>query len=239
MSPSRDTPFTRRARCKHRRTGRPLVILKLAQTLDGRIATRSGESRWITGAPARTCAHRWRRRVDCVAVGAGTVVADDPRLDVRHVKGSDPRPLVVDGRLRVSPRARVFQGHRPILATCAAASTARLEPFVEQGVEVWTFAGPDGRIDLDQLAERAGRANITSLLIEGGGQLAGAALERRIVDQVLIFIAPRLLGEGIPAVAGLGAKSMDQTIALKNARLCRLGVDILYTAEVEYPCSPD
>ncbi|NKB67633.1 MAG: hypothetical protein GKR89_11260 [Candidatus Latescibacteria bacterium] len=233
------SPFGRRALEKHRRTGRPLVVLKLAQTLDGRIATRSGESRWITGHEARVQVHRWRSRVDCIGVGAGTVAADDPRLNVRHVTGSDPRPLVVDGRLRVSPQAQVFQGPRPILATSAAIATERLALFVEQGVEVWTFAAADHRIDLDQLAERAGQAGITSLLIEGGGQLAGAALDAGIVDEVLIFIAPRLLGAGIAAIDGVGAQRMDQSIVLKNPRLRRLGVDVLYTAEVEYPCSPD
>ncbi|MFH1572012.1 MAG: bifunctional diaminohydroxyphosphoribosylaminopyrimidine deaminase/5-amino-6-(5-phosphoribosylamino)uracil reductase RibD, partial [Gemmatimonadota bacterium] len=90
---------------KHRHTGRPLVLLKLGQSLDGRIATRTGASRWITGEAARRHAHRWRSWVDAVAVGAGTVLADDPRLNVRLVRGRDPRPLVVDGRLRVSPEA--------------------------------------------------------------------------------------------------------------------------------------
>ena len=219
---------------KHRRSGRPWVVLKLAQTLDGRIATAGGDARWISGEQSRRHAHRWRSWVSAVAVGAGTVVADDPQLNVRHVKGPPPGPLVVDGRLRVAPDARVFQHNKPILATSAAAPNA---PFAARGVEVWSFEAPDHHIDLCQLADRAGQHGLTSVLIEGGGQLAAAALRRRVVDQVMVFIAPRLMGSGIAAIADLDVHSVDQTIQLDDVRLRRLGPDVLYTAEVKYPCS--
>jgi len=224
---------------KHRREGRPLVILKLAQTLDGRIATRTGDARWITGAKARRHGHRWRSWVDAVAVGAGTVLADDPQLTVRHVRGSDPRPIVIDGRLRVDPQARLFQRPGALLITSTAVSSEQRRPFAERGAEIWTYDAPDGQIDLRQPMARAAQEGITSVLIEGGGQLAAAALRDRIVDRVHIYVAPRLMGTGIAGIADLDILEIDRTIGLEEVRTRRLGDDLLYTACVRYPCSPD
>ena len=220
---------------KHRRSGRPLVILKLAQTLDGRIATANGDARWISGEKSRRHTHRQRSWVDAIAVGAGTVLADNPQLNVRHVKGPNPRPMVIDGRLRVSPEARVVAANNPILVTSSAAQSAN---FCDYGVEVWSFETADHLIDLRQVTARAGDHNLTSLLIEGGGQLAAAALRDRIVDQVMVFITPRLMGTGIAAIADLGIDFVEETIQLENVHLRHLERDILYTAEVKYPCSP-
>ena len=136
------------AYAKHRREGLPLVILKLAQTLDGRIATRTGDARWITGEKARRNGHRWRSWVDAVAVGAGTVLADDPQLTVRHVRGPDPRPMVIDGRLRVDPQARLFQQPGTLLVTSNDAPEERRSAFAERGCQIWTFDAEDGQIDL-------------------------------------------------------------------------------------------
>lgn len=224
---------------KHRRTGRPLVLLKLGQSLDGRIATRTGASRWITSEAARRHAHRWRSFVDVIAVGAGTVLADDPRLSVRLVRGRDPRPLVVDGRLRVSPQARIFGGERPILVTGASVPTERLRPFADRGVEVWALPDEGGRIHLDAVARAAGERQITSLLVEGGRTLAAAALRDRAVDEVMIYVAPLLIGDGTPSIGDLGVDSLEQALRLEEARTRRLGPDLLITAKVRYPCSPD
>lgn len=224
---------------KHRRTGLPLVELKLGQSLDGRIATRTGASRWITGEAARRHAHRRRAAVDAVAVGAGTVLSDDPQLSVRHVRGRDPRSLVIDGRLRVSPEARVFKGERPVLVTSAASSAASRQVFTDRDVEVWTFPDQGGRLDLRQVARAAGDHGITSLLIEGGGDLAASALRDRIVDQVNIYLAPLIIGRGISGVGDLGIDALDQAIHLEGAAFRRLGPDLLYTAGVRYGCSRD
>ena len=223
---------------KHRRTGLPLVVLKLAQTLDGRIATRSGDSRWITGVEARTFVHRWRSWVDGVMVGAGTIAADDPQLNVRHVKGADPRPMIVDGGLQVSPEARVFQQPGAILIT-ADSSPSALAPFTARGVEIWTFQAPAGRIDLRQPLAAAGQQGMTSIMIEGGSELAAAALRDRVVDQVMFFVAPRLLGQGVASIGDLDIARVEDAINLEDLRTRRLGRDLLYTAEVRYPCSPD
>lgn len=221
---------------KHRREGRPLVILKLGQTLDGRIATRTGASKWITGLRARTHAHRWRSWVDGIIVGAGTILADDPRLTVRHVRGRDPRPLVVDGKLRVSPGARVFSSPGAVLATTCV-DEAMVAPFHERGVEVWQLEERGGRIGLGPLLTRAGASGMTSVILEGGAQLAANALRDRVVDQVMIYVAPMLLGEGIAGIADLGIVDLDQAIRLQNLAIRRLGEDVLLSGEVKY-CSP-
>jgi diaminohydroxyphosphoribosylaminopyrimidine deaminase/5-amino-6-(5-phosphoribosylamino)uracil reductase len=224
---------------KHRRTGRPLVVLKLAQSLDGRIATSAGDTRWISGEKSRTLVHRWRSWSDAVMVGAGTVIADDPRLDVRLVRGPSPRPLVVDGRLRVSPKAQVFRQPGAVLATSASAPVKKLRAFEAQGAAVWTFPARRGQLDLNQVLARAGSEGLTNILLEGGGQLAAAALRARAVDQVRIFVAPLLIGEGVPGIADVGVRRLARALRLEQVILRRLGPDLLYTAEVVYPCSPD
>ena len=224
----------------HRRTGRPLVVLKLGQSLDGRIAAASGASRWITGEPARRHAHRWRSWTDAVAVGAGTVIADDPELTVRHVRGRDPRPLVVDGGLRCPPSAKAFGGRMPILATAASAPEPERTRFTRRGVEVWTLPDKSGTFELGELWARAGEAGLTSVLVEGGRGLAGAALRARSVDRVMIYIAPRLLGgDALAGIGELGLDSLAETPRLERVRTRRLGEDLLYTGRVVYPCSPD
>ena len=224
----------------HRRTGRPLVVLKLGQTLDGRIATADGASRWITSEAARRHAHRWRSWVDAICVGAGTVLADDPQLTVRHVRGRDPRPLVVDGRLRCDPAARIFAGREPILATAASTPETARAAFAAAGAEVWALADADGVIDLQQLWLRAGEAGITSLILEGGRSLAAAALRARAVDRVMLYVAGRLLGaEGLAGIGDLGIESLDQTPFVRQMRTRRLGDDLLITGKVVDSCSRD
>lgn len=224
---------------KHRRTGRPLLILKLAQSLDGRLATAGGDTRWISGEQSRTLVHRWRSWADAVMVGAGTVLADDPQLDVRLVRGRSPRPLVVDGRLRVPLQARVFQRPGAVLITADTAPAKKLRAFAAQGVEVWTFASLRGQLDLAQVLQRAGSEGLTSILLEGGGQLAAAALRARVVDELRLFLAPLLIGQGVPAIGDLGLARLADAPRLEAVALRRLGPDLLYTAKVEYPCSPD
>ncbi len=223
----------------HRTQQRPYTILKLAQTLDGRIAARGGDARWITGEAARRHAHRWRSYVDAVAVGANTLIADDPLLSVRHVRGRSPRPIAIDGRLRARPSAKLFAQPGAILATGKTAPAAKRRAVEAAGAHVWTFSTQRGRIDLRSFARRAAEEDITSLIVEGGGQLAAAFLRARLVDQVHIYLAPRILGEGIAAVADLHIEQIASSIALKGVCTRRLGDDLLYTAEVEYPCSQD
>jgi diaminohydroxyphosphoribosylaminopyrimidine deaminase/5-amino-6-(5-phosphoribosylamino)uracil reductase len=235
----------------HRRTGRAWVSLKLGMSLDGRIATRDGESRWITGEPARRHAHRWRSWVDGILVGAGTVIADDPALTVRHVRGRDPRPVVVDGRLRSDAGARVYGGRDPVLATAASSDPAARQTYADRGVEVWDLPDEEGVIDMRHLAARCGAAGMTHVILEGGRQLAAAALRDGAVDEVMLYLAPRLLGaDAIAGVGELGLERLQETPWLRQVRTRRLGDDLLITGRVdcdtnggdtreEATCSPD
>lgn len=217
----------------HRRTGRALMTLKLGQTLDGRIATRDGGSRWITGDPARRHAHRWRSWVDGIMVGAGTVITDDPALTVRHVRGRDPRPVVVDGRLRCDPSARVFAGCHPVLVTSASSPPADRQRFLDRGVDVWTCPDVDGVVDLRQVAARCGAAGMIQVIVEGGRTLAAAALAAGAIDDVMIYLAPRFLGgDAIAAIGDLGIEALEKTPRLSGVRTRRLGEDILVTGRV-------
>lgn len=224
---------------KHRRTGLPWVLLKLAQSLDGNIATAAGDSRWISGQSSRRLVHRWRSWVDAVMVGAGTVGKDDPQLTVRQVRGRHPRAIVVDGQLNAPPSAQVFQRRGTVLATLSSCPAARRAAYADQGVEVWPFAPAAQRIDLRQLLAKAGEREITSVLLEGGAGLAAAALADRVVDEVMIFLAPLLLGDGVASIGPMGIDRVDEGIRLDRVRTRRVGEDILLTGEVRYPCSPD
>ena len=217
----------------HRRSGRALMTLKLGQTLDGRIATRDGLSRWITGEAARRHAHRWRSWVDGLMVGAGTVLADDPALTVRHVRGRDPRPIVIDGRLRCALSAKVFRGREPILVTAASTPLARRQQFIDGGVEVWDCPDEDGVIDLGHVATRCGAAGMTQVIVEGGRTLAAAALGDGAIDDVMIYIAPRFLGgDAIAGIGDLKIETLDVTPRLAGVHSKRLGEDLLVTGKV-------
>ncbi len=216
------------------------MTLKLGQTLDGRIATRAGQSRWITSEAARRHAHRWRSWVDGIMVGAGTVRTDDPALTVRHVRGRDPRPIVVDGKLRCPPDSKVFAGRQPILVTSLDHSQQALRPFVDIGVEIWAFPAPKGIIDLQQVAARCGQADMTQVIIEGGRTLAAAALAAGAVDDAMIYQAPRFLGgDAVAAIGELGIDSLETTPRLTGVRTKRLAEDLLITGRVASACLQD
>lgn len=217
---------------KHRTTGLPFVVLKLAQSLDGRIATASGDSKWITGEAARRRAHGLRSRVDAVLVGAGTVVADDPMLTVRMVEGRDPARIVVDSALRIPETARILGPGRVIVATADRADEGRVRRLRERGAEVWRFPGADGRVDLRALVAELGRKDFLSVMIEGGGQVAASALRAGLVDQVQVFIAPRLIGAGVGAVGGLNIARITEAVQLADVEIEAVGDDLLYIASV-------
>jgi diaminohydroxyphosphoribosylaminopyrimidine deaminase/5-amino-6-(5-phosphoribosylamino)uracil reductase len=188
-------------------TGLPFVTLKAAISLDGRIACKGGKSRWITGELARKDAHRERARHHAVAVGSGTVAADDPRLDVRMVRGVDPVVIVFDTRLREAarsgrPRAVLREGtlvlHGP---KAPARARAAVRACGAEPVEV--AVGEDGRIDLADALRVLGELEIRSLLVEGGAALLGAFVRARAWQRFILYQAPRLLGEGVPLLAGV------------------------------------
>lgn len=217
-------------------TGRPLVILKIASTLDGKIATATGESRWITGAPARAYTHRLRNRVDAVMVGLGTVLADDPELTVRGMAGKrNPHRVIVDERLGAPLTARALQprtGSMAIVATTSRAPASRRRRLEQRGVRVLTAKSRNGLVDLPDLMRRLGALNVTSVLIEGGAELNASAVRSSVVDKVIVMLAPMLLGgrDAIGAIGGRSPVRLHDALALRGAVVKRLGDDIIVEA---------
>ncbi len=222
---------------KHTTTGRPYVVVKCAATLDGRIATRTGDARWITGPEARAHVHRMRHAVDAILVGVRTVIADDPRLTTRlsgddAASGKDPVRIVVDTHLDTPPDARVLRldsKAETIIIYADSAPAERARRLERQGVRLVREQTIEGRIDLNALTRRLGAEGITSLLIEGGGRIIASALAAGIVDKALFFYAPKILGgdDGIPICSGPGAERMGDAIGLFRVRTHRFGDVIL------------
>ncbi len=218
------------------RLGRPLVTLKLATSLDGRIATASGESRWITGPPARDYAHLLRASHDAILVGTGTVLADDPQLTCRlpGLTGRSPVRVVLDRQLRIPPTARLIAEARDLptwLVTLAAGDGARQQRLRDAGVE--TIAAPPdaaGQLDLAATLGLLGARGLTRLLVEGGGRLAASLLRQGLVDRLVWLHAPLLLGgDGIPAVAALGRESLAEMPRFTRISREALGDDVVST----------
>ncbi|MGH7092636.1 MAG: bifunctional diaminohydroxyphosphoribosylaminopyrimidine deaminase/5-amino-6-(5-phosphoribosylamino)uracil reductase RibD, partial [Stellaceae bacterium] len=219
--------------------GRPLVTLKLAASLDGRIATASGESRWITGPAARERAHALRAGHDAIIAGTDTVIADDPELTCRlpGLAARSPVRVVLDRRLRVPPGARVFAEARSVptwVLTLADAPSARQAALREFGVDI--IAVPQdaaGRLDLAAALARLGERGLTRVLVEGGGRLAAALLGAGLVDRLVWMHAPLLLGgDGIPALAALGLGRLADAPRLTRIVIETAGDDVIETFRV-------
>ncbi|PAP79444.1 riboflavin biosynthesis protein RibD [Rubrivirga sp. SAORIC476] len=225
----------------HVTTGRPLVTLKTAATLDGQIATRSGDSRWVTGPEARARVHRLRAELDAVLVGAGTARADDPALSVRDAPlaegQSQPLRVVLDRPGTLAPTLALFTDRAaPTLAVVAeGAHPDYRDALAEAGGVVWRVPERDGHLDLGALLDRlgagdglpAGIGSVQSVLVEAGPGLATALLSQDLVDRVLWFVAPKLVGEGMPAVGDLGTARMADALALVESRWETVGGDAL------------
>lgn len=226
---------------KHTTKQVPFVILKTASSLDGKIAVASGESQWITGDAARRQGHRLRATVDAVMVGIGTVQQDDPQLTVRGIRRAIRPPLriVIDGRLRISERSRVLSTEEAptLIVTTSQAPADKVQRLRKRGVDVWTTAsGPAGRVKLQDLMKALGQKGITSLLIEGGSALNASALQARIVDKVVFFIAPKLIGgrDAIASIGGDSPKSLDLAIPLRDVRVRRVGEDLMVEGYISW-----
>ena len=224
-------------------TGRPFVTMKYAMTMDGRIATRTGSSRWITGEEARRHVQRFRDRYGAIMVGVGTVLTDDPSLTCHLEGGHDPIRIICDTHLRTPLGSTVVTTARrtpTVLATCCR-DAGRQEPYHMSGCRILVLPERDGHVDLVELMERLGAERVDSVLLEGGGTLNWSALRNGIVQQVQTYVAPKLFGgSGAKSpIEGLGVSSPESAFFLKNSRLLRLGEDLLMESEVEYPCSPE
>ena len=216
---------------KHIGTGLPFVRLKLATSLDGKIATASGDSQWITGAPARRLVHDWRNEMDAVMVGVGTVLADDPRLTARNRGGRDPIRIVVDSKLRTPPTAALLQNGtgQVIFATTRAASVRREKSLVAQGARVMRVAARAGRVDPKSLLRHLGKLDVVSVLCEGGAALAGSLMRAECVDEVALFQAPVFIGgDGESMCGSLGVGTPAEGIRLRDHKIELVGRDVLH-----------
>ncbi|MDH5526325.1 MAG: bifunctional diaminohydroxyphosphoribosylaminopyrimidine deaminase/5-amino-6-(5-phosphoribosylamino)uracil reductase RibD [Nitrospirota bacterium] len=218
-------------------TGLPWVTLKIAQTLDGRVATASGHSQWITGEAARRHGHRMRATHDVILVGAGTVRADDPRLTCRLPRGRNPLRVVVDSRLSTIPAARLLTAAPPgptILATTDAAPVERRRALEAAGATVLELPASGDRVDLTALMRHLAESGHHRVLCEGGPRLSAALLSAVLVDRVACFVAPRLMGgdDARGAVGGPSPLTVDDCTRLTPFSIRRLGDDLLLTADV-------
>jgi diaminohydroxyphosphoribosylaminopyrimidine deaminase/5-amino-6-(5-phosphoribosylamino)uracil reductase len=210
-------------------TGRPLVTLKAAVTLDGRLAARGGDSKWVTGEQARAEAHRLRDTHDAILVGAGTVAADDPALTTRLPGGRDALRVILDGRLRVPARARALPG---AIVFAARGAPARRD-LERRGAEVVRLPGRGGRVDLRRMLEALGARGVVSLLVEGGGEVHGQLLGRGLIDRAAVFVAPKLIGAGgVPLVGVAGPHKMAEAWRLLDVEVRRLGDDVLVSGRL-------
>ncbi|MGY4707046.1 bifunctional diaminohydroxyphosphoribosylaminopyrimidine deaminase/5-amino-6-(5-phosphoribosylamino)uracil reductase RibD [Candidatus Bipolaricaulota sp. J31] len=215
------------------RTKRPFVSLKLAMSLDGRIATRTGDSRWITGPEARRRVHELRRRHAAVLVGVNTVLTDDPRLTVREVPGPNPMRVVLDSRGKTPPTARVLDEEGDVLiATTDVMPPEAEEALRERGAEVRRFPAREGRVDPEAVLRWLGERGVDSVLVEGGGEVAWSFLSRGLVNVVYFFYGPVVIGGrgAVPAFGGEGFSALGEAPRFKIKRAERLGDDLLVVA---------
>jgi diaminohydroxyphosphoribosylaminopyrimidine deaminase/5-amino-6-(5-phosphoribosylamino)uracil reductase len=213
---------------KHARTGRPLVVFKSAMTLDGKVATRTGDSQWISGEASRARAHRWRAESDAVAVGIGTALMDDPRLTAR-VEGvaRQPRHVVFDSEARLPLDSQLVKGvgDVPLIVVCSrAAKRTSVEALEAAGVDVIVATGENEGARVGHALDELGARDIQSLLLEGGPHLAGAFLEAGEIDEARMFIAPLLLGgaKAKTAVEGIGVGDVGEAgraLAIETERI--------------------
>lgn len=222
---------------RHITTGLPYVTMKTAQGIDGRIATASGESKWITGPAARKIVHAMRAEHDAIMVGTGTVKADNPSLTVRGVRGRNPVRVIVDGRLEIPPDSRVIaDGLAPtIIATAAPPDHPKIFALKRDGVELIHCAGiTGGKVDLEFLMRALGSRGIMSVLLEGGGGMNGAMLRAGLVSRAVFFTAPLIIGgrNSVPSVGGPDILSLSDAVRLGGFTVTPAGRDLMISADV-------
>ena len=227
---------------KHVTTGIPFVTYKCAMTLDGNIATVTGESRWISCEKSRRYAHMMRAERDAIMVGVDTIIVDNPQLTVRLVKGRNPVRVIVDTHLRTPESVGVIEGSS---ATSTIIATSEKNPqvhlrYTRQGATILVCEELDGRVSMPNLLAKLGNMGIQSILLEGGSRLAGDMLKHALIDEFVVFIAPKILGsDGFAPFALHGITSIDNTFKLSFGNVAHIGNDLIIHAYPEKPaCSP-
>lgn len=221
-------------------TGRPFVLLKMAMTADGKIASRTGDSKWISSDKSRRVVHELRNRYSAVLVGINTVLKDDPvlnvRLEGREVK--DPLRIVLDSKGRIPLEARVLniESDTPtIVAATEMLSKSEEKALIGRGAKVWRLGSRDGRVNLNELLERLAGEGVDSLMVEGGGTVASGFLTEELVDKVMFFVAPKIVGgrEALTPVEGEGLEKVKDALQLKDISIEMVGEDLIYTGYVQ------
>jgi diaminohydroxyphosphoribosylaminopyrimidine deaminase/5-amino-6-(5-phosphoribosylamino)uracil reductase len=224
---------------KHARTGRPLVTVKYAMTLDGKVATRTGDSKWISSEASRARAHRWRAESDAVAVGIGTALTDDPLLTSRvDAVARQPRRIVFDAEARLPVTSQLVESAAQapvILISSRAASRTHTQSLVSAGIDVVTVSGENESARVAAALDELGARDIQSLLVEGGPHLAGAFLDADEVDELRVFIAPMIAGgrQAKPAVEGEGVATIAEAARSMATEVERIEDDVLVTARLK------
>ncbi|MEK7369548.1 MAG: bifunctional diaminohydroxyphosphoribosylaminopyrimidine deaminase/5-amino-6-(5-phosphoribosylamino)uracil reductase RibD [Planctomycetota bacterium] len=214
-------------------TGMPYVIVKWAMSLDGKTATRTGDSRWVSSQKSREYVHKIRSQVDAVMVGIGTVLRDDPLLTCRHPEGGrNPKRLVVDGQARLplnSQLVRTVSEAEVLVATTDQAPAERIDRLRKAGCRLITVKNKGNRVDLTKLMKVLGKEQFTNIYVDGGSTLNASLFEEGLVDKVMVFISPRIIGgtEALQPVSGVGVDMVEDALKLKDISVTRCGEDIL------------
>jgi diaminohydroxyphosphoribosylaminopyrimidine deaminase / 5-amino-6-(5-phosphoribosylamino)uracil reductase len=223
--------------CKYILKKEPFVILKVAATLDGKLATRNGDSKWISGEASRRFVHKLRDQVDGVLVGIGTILKDDPQLTARIKGGKNPYRIVLDSRLKIPEEAKVIgtSPSKAIIATTEFAPKDKIEKLEKRGVRVLILDSQEGKINLKSCLFKLGEIGMTSLLVEGGSQINGSFLDEGLIDKLLLFLSPKLIGDhqALGIFGGRGVSSLEEAVALKEMKTRRVGEDILLEGYLE------
>jgi len=216
--------------------GKPFVFAKYAASLDGKIATRTGDSQWITGEAARRRAHDLRQEADAIIVGVGTIIADNPALTVRYRQdAANPLRVILDSQARVSPMAKVFHGEGDaLLVVTDGAPRERVAALKNAGVDVLVLPGDDkARVDLNFLLRSLHERGLVSVMVEGGAEVLGSFFDAGLIDEVWVFLAPIIIGGGANPFGGLGAQTLAEAMHLDNIAMESLGDDFLIRGQIK------
>lgn len=222
-------------------TGLPFVRMKYAMTMDGKIATRTGHSKWITGEEARLLVHKARLECSAVMVGVQTVIQDDPALTCRLPGGRNPLRIICDTRLRTPLSSNLVRtaSQVPTLIATGCKEKDKQRPYLEKQCRLLEIPEFEGHIDLSELMAALGRQNVDSVLLEGGGALNWSALRQKIVDEMQIYIAPKIFGgPGVSPVGGMGVSLPEDAFRLRQPSLSKIGADYCIEGAVIYPGEP-
>lgn len=224
----------RLAQAKYRRTGLPFVTLKYAQTLDGKIATLTGNSRWISGPSSLRFAHRMRSFSEAILVGIDTIIRDDPLLTVRLVKGKNPQKIIVDSRLRMPLDCNLLKGRAAsstVIATTSLSEQKKIKRIQSTGAQVWLIKKDrSNHVDLKNLLHELGQRNIHSILVEGGSKIITSFLKKRLANRLVVIIAPKILGRGIYSVDLSTIYGFKNLVTFSSLRYFLSGDDVILEA---------